>query len=125
MKKAGRKRGKARMTELKHEQREVLRGPEFEAQWRAEVERLGAPPDDPDRAFEWLARVLCWSIHSALRDEGLPAEQRRIQVAQLAPQTVKALEPAKLSLELAEIREALEAVKRARAAQYQLNTAPQ
>ena len=100
--------GGARAVEAKHLERAAKRGPEYEDEWKAAVADLGPAPDDPVKAFTWTAKVLAFALQSAISDAGLPPEQRREQAGRIAPQLIKALEPARLAAQLEKYERALE-----------------
>jgi hypothetical protein len=79
-------------------------------QWMREYEKLvGKPPlDKPDDLYLWTANALAFSADKAMRDEGLPLEQRRDQLTRIAPQLIKALEPAKLNSRISALEEEFE-----------------
>lgn len=102
--------GGKRATEKKHRERDAARNrkSDYGARWRAEYEKLGAPPSDAERAHAWLARVAVAVVKEAMQDMAMPPEQRRRDVMKFLEQASKVLDPAKLSEQLDELEQALE-----------------
>lgn len=100
--------GGARATAAKYARMAAKRGEGYEQDWDAAIDELGPMPLDATKAISWTAAALGFALQSALKDKGLPPESRREQVARIAPQLLKALEPAKLAVKLEEYERALE-----------------
>lgn len=110
VKKRKRPSGGARAVETKRKRQDSARnraGLDYEAQWDAGVAALGPVPSSPVAAFGWAWRAMAFAMQSALTDKGLPPESRREQAARIAPQLIKALEPARLAEKLEAYEKAL------------------
>lgn len=101
------KSGGKRAVEKKHQQQAAARGPGYKKRWKEQYEALGDPPDNPDDAHEWVARVGLKSLHETMLDMAMPPEARREQVGRLVAQVVKALDPAKKAARLADLERAV------------------
>lgn len=105
------KSGGARAVAKKHQARQARRPKGYEAERQARLAAIGAPPESMVATFGWVARILAHDIWDAETDVGLPPEARREQVARLAPQLVKALEPARLSVKLEEYEKTIDELR--------------
>ncbi len=101
--------GGKRAVAKKHAERaaERNRDAEYLATLRAQYEQLGAPPEDPRKVHEWLARAAAQLCAEGLNDFALPPEQRRRHAMQLIRWAVDTLDGAKLATELRELYDAL------------------
>ncbi len=100
--KAKRPGGNQRKAQTRDAVRAAARGPEYESRWLADyITRVGPPPfDDADAAFGWLLNALLFAADETMRDPALPPEQRVQRLTVVAPQLVKAIDPARLGARL-------------------------
>jgi hypothetical protein len=112
MPRAKRPPGSRRAREKRRQARQAARSTDYEAK-RAEAlhSACGELPTTPVATFGWLGRLLVHEIWDAANDVGLPPEARREQVARLAPQLVKACEPARLSVKLEEYERTIDELR--------------
>jgi hypothetical protein len=104
--------GGARAAKKKRQARDAQRPTHYEAKRAAALAAAcGELPTTPVATFGWLARLLVHEIWDAANDVGLPPEARREQVARLAPQLVKASEPARLSVKLEEYERTIDELR--------------
>lgn len=99
--------GKQRDAIRRDAQRAAKRGAGYDDKWiSAYEERVGPPPyDDPDRAYQWLTNAMLFAADATMRDVGIPPEQRVQRLAVVAPQLVRAADPARLSAKLERLEE--------------------
>ena len=105
------KSGGKRAVEKKHRERQAARARSgfYAADWQKRYEQLGgAPVREPDRAHQWIADVVLLAMEEAMQDQGMPPEARREQIARLAAQAAKVIDPAKLAARIEALEEALE-----------------
>lgn len=109
MARAKKKSGAQRRREKQQEERTAARPASYEAAYRkAWKRRVGAAPtDDLKKGFKWLAKALLFQAEQCQIDPGIPPESRREQLARLAPQVVKALQPEMITGELEDVYERL------------------
>lgn len=101
--------GKQRAAAQRDAERAAMRGPDHEQDWLAGYEKAAGPPPygNPHRAYLWLANALLFAADATMKDPALPVEQRIQRLATIAPQLVKAADPARLGDHIDRLEEAL------------------
>jgi len=97
--------GGKRAVDAKHKKRDAARkrGPWTLRKMKLTREALGDPPSDPRHAGAWILRAQMTLAAEAMADAGIPPEQAREQASRILAAATKAIDSAKLRVELDEL----------------------